>query len=77
MVREEIEALVLGVPHPEWGAQVAAAVVGSVNPDAVRQHAQEHLGSHAAPKIVLTLDKLPLLPRVSDRSEVPAASVTS
>lgn len=56
------EALVLGVPHPEWGAQVAAAVVGSVNPDAVRRHAQEHLGSHAAPKIVLTLDKLPLLP---------------
>lgn len=56
------EALVLGVPHPEWGAQVAAAVVGSVNPDAVRQHAQEHLGSHAAPRIVLTLDKLPLLP---------------
>lgn len=56
------EALVLGVPHPEWGAQVAAAVVGSVNPDAVRQHAQEHLGSHAAPRIVLTLDKLPMLP---------------
>lgn len=56
------EALVLGIPHPEWGAQVAAAVVGSVNPDAVRQHAQEQLGSHAAPKIVLTLDRLPMLP---------------
>ena len=56
------EALVLGIPHPEWGSQVAAAVVGSVNPDAVRQHAREHLGSHAAPKIVLTLDKLPILP---------------
>lgn len=56
------EALVLGIPHPEWGAQVAAAVVGSVNPDAVRLHAQEQLGAHAAPKIVLTLDKLPMLP---------------
>lgn len=56
------EALVLGVPHPEWGSQVAAAVVGSVSTDAVQQHAQEHLGPHAAPKIVLTLDRLPLLP---------------
>lgn len=56
------EALVLGIAHPEWGSQVAAAVVGSVNPEAVRRHAQEHLGSHAAPKIVLTLDRLPLLP---------------
>lgn len=55
------EALVLGVNHPEWGSQVAAAVVGSVNPDAVRQHAREQLGPHAAPKIVLTLDALPLL----------------
>lgn len=56
------EALVLGIPHPEWGSQVAAAVVGSVNPDAVRQHAHDTLGAHAAPKIVLTLDQLPLLP---------------
>lgn len=56
------EALVLGIPHPEWGAQVAAAVVGSVNPDAVRKQTQEQLGAHAAPKIVLTLDRLPMLP---------------
>ncbi|GAB3534694.1 o-succinylbenzoate--CoA ligase [Arthrobacter tecti] len=56
------EALVLGIAHPEWGTQVAAAVVGSVNPDAVRRHAQQELGPHAAPKIVLTLDALPMLP---------------
>ncbi|WP_051478820.1 AMP-binding protein [Arthrobacter sp. H5] len=56
------QALVLGIPNSEWGTQVAAAVVGSVSPDAVRRHTLERLGGHAVPKTILTLDALPLLP---------------
>ncbi|GAA1124400.1 AMP-binding protein [Arthrobacter flavus] len=56
------EALVLGIESAEWGTEVAAVVVGHVNPDEVRQHAKAALGSHAAPRIILTLGSLPLLP---------------
>lgn len=67
------EALVLGIPDPEWGSSVAAAVVGSVDAEAVRARAGSRLGRHAAPRAVLVLDELPLLPNGKpDRQSVQA-----
>lgn len=56
------EVVVMGINSDEWGSEVAAAVVGTVDPEALRQRTREALGRHAMPKTVLTLDELPLLP---------------
>jgi O-succinylbenzoic acid--CoA ligase len=56
------QALVFGISSSEWGTSVAAAVVGSVDADTVRRHVAEQLGGHAAPKTVLALESMPLLP---------------
>ncbi|MHA7189038.1 AMP-binding protein [Arthrobacter sp. MDT2-16] len=56
------QALVLGIPSPEWGSAVAAAVVGDVDAEVVRQAVHVELGAHAVPKAIVTLDALPLLP---------------
>ena len=54
------EACVVGVPDPEWGARVVAAVVGEgLDPDALRAAVAPHLG-RAAPRAVTVLDALPL-----------------
>lgn len=56
------EAMVIGIDSPEWGTEVAAAVVGPVNPEEVRRHTQATLGPRSAPRTVLTLEAMPLLP---------------
>ncbi len=56
------QALVLGITSSEWGTSVAAAVVGTVEAEVVRRHVAEELGAHAAPKTVLALEAMPLLP---------------
>ncbi|WP_434995075.1 AMP-binding protein [Arthrobacter sp. Ld5] len=56
------EALVLGIRSEEWGTAVAAAIVGEVDADVVRQAVHVELGAHAVPKAVVMLDALPLLP---------------
>ena len=54
------EACVVGVPDPEWGARVVAAVVGDgVDPDALRAAVAPALG-RAAPRAVTVVDALPL-----------------
>ncbi|MEJ2864843.1 o-succinylbenzoate--CoA ligase [Actinomycetospora flava] len=54
------EACVVGVPDPEWGARVVAAVVGDgVDADALRAAVAPGLG-RAAPRVVTVVDALPL-----------------
>ena len=60
------EAVVTGVPDPEWGQRVVAAVVPAPGAPAptladVRAHVAAALGPWAAPRQVLVLDALPLL----------------
>ncbi|GLZ47576.1 O-succinylbenzoic acid--CoA ligase [Actinomycetospora sp. NBRC 106375] len=54
------EACVVGLPDPEWGARVVAAVVGDdLDPEALRAAVAPGLG-RAAPRAVTVLDALPL-----------------
>ena len=55
-------ACVVGLPDAEWGAIVAAAVVADpvADPDRLRAAVREALGRAAAPRIVQTVDALPL-----------------
>ncbi|MBG6224514.1 O-succinylbenzoic acid--CoA ligase [Arthrobacter sp. CAN_A2] len=56
------QAMVLGIRSEEWGTAVAAAIVGDVDADVIRQAVHVELGAHAVPKSIVTLDALPLLP---------------
>src|SRR4051794_16248119 len=54
------EACAVGLPDPEWGARVVAAVVGDgLDPERLRAAVAPGLG-HAAPRAVTVLDALPL-----------------
>lgn len=55
------EAYVTGLPHDEWGTEVAAAVVGNAPLKELCQQIRAELGPEAVPKKVLVLDRLPLL----------------
>ncbi len=55
------EAYVTGLPHDEWGTEVAAAVVGNAPLQELCQQVRTALGPEAVPKKVLVLDRLPLL----------------
>lgn len=59
-------AHVAGVPDPEWGQRLCAAVVPAdpaspVGENALRAHIRDALGAAAVPKTWLALDALPLL----------------
>jgi O-succinylbenzoic acid--CoA ligase len=56
------QVMVLGISSAEWGTAVAAAVVGDVDADVIRQAVHVELGAHAVPKSIVTLDAFPLLP---------------
>ena len=57
------ECAVVGLPDPEWGERVGAAVVlkekGGLDLEALRLWAKERLASYKVPSLVLTLEDLP------------------
>ncbi|MEX2539974.1 MAG: AMP-binding protein [Actinomycetota bacterium] len=53
------EAAVFGVDDAEWGQRVIAAVVGKVDPDAVRAFARDRLPGSHAPKEIFVVEELP------------------
>lgn len=60
------ESAVVGVPHPEWGEVVVAAVVAEpsteVDPESLRSLAREHLTPYKVPKRVHLVEALPRTP---------------
>ena len=55
-------ACVVGLPDPEWGAVVGAAVVAdaAADPDLLRGAVRDALGRAAVPGVLRTVDALPL-----------------
>jgi long-chain acyl-CoA synthetase len=53
------EVAVFGVPDPEWGSRVCAAVVGTVSEEELRTLAREALAPAKRPKEYRFLDELP------------------
>lgn len=58
------DALVVGVPHPRFGKQVVAVVEGpgldadSIDVEAIRTHAGQHLADYKVPRQVFAIDSL-------------------
>jgi len=61
------DAIVVGIPDPEWGERVTAVVVPA-DPaappglDLLRAHARGRLPAYAVPRGLVLLAKIPLLP---------------
>ncbi len=71
------EAVVVGLPDPEWGEQVAAAVVPAAGRELVAQalhrHCREALGPAARPRVLRALASFPRNPNGKvDRARVAA-----
>ncbi len=75
------EAAVVGVPHPEWGEEVGAAVVlepgAEAAPEEISAWVRERIAAYKYPRVVWFLDDLPKGPTgkiVKREIEVPAAA---
>ncbi len=74
------EAAVVGVPHPEWGEEVGAAVVlqpgSELTPEEISAWVRERIAAYKYPRVVWFLEELPKGPTgkiVKREIEVPAA----
>ncbi|WP_214102798.1 AMP-binding protein [Acrocarpospora catenulata] len=56
------EVAVLGRPDPEWGEIVVAVVAGTASLADLRAYAKERLPGYAAPRAVMHVRQVPLLP---------------
>jgi fatty-acyl-CoA synthase len=60
----EHPAVLVGVPHPDWGEAVHAEVIlrdrTTVSADLLIDHVKAKLGSYKAPKSIRFVDELPL-----------------
>ena len=81
------EAVIIGRPDPEWGERVTAVIVpdNSAQPptlDLLSRHVRERLPRYAAPRELVLLDSMPMLPsgkpdlEVLRREQSPAENVT-
>jgi long-chain acyl-CoA synthetase len=75
------EAAVLGVPHPEWGEEVGAAVVlepgEELAPEEISAWVRERIAAYKYPRVVWFLEELPKGPTgkiVKREIEVPTAA---
>ena len=73
------EAAVLGVPHPELGEEVGAAVAlkqgASADPDELRQYMKQRVAAYKYPRVIWLVDELPKGPTgkiIKREIEVPA-----
>lgn len=53
------EAVVVGLPDPEWGERVAALIVGGVDSDELEALCRERLAAYKVPKTIASTDRLP------------------
>lgn len=53
------DVAVTGLPDPVWGQRIVALVVGTAAPDALLEHARQHLPSAARPRQFSILERLP------------------
>jgi acyl-CoA synthetase (AMP-forming)/AMP-acid ligase II len=60
------QCVVIGVPDERWGESVCAVIVpaagATIDLDTIRGHVQERLARYKAPRSVVILDELPILP---------------
>ena len=73
------EAAVLGVPHPDLGEEVGAAVAlkdgASVDPEELRQYMKQRVAAYKYPRVIWLVDELPKGPTgkiIKREIEVPA-----
>lgn len=71
-----VDLAVFGVPDPEWGRRVCAAVVGDVDEQALREHARTHLAPAKRPKEYTFVEALPMTATGKVRREALAATRT-
>jgi acyl-CoA synthetase (AMP-forming)/AMP-acid ligase II len=69
------EVAVFGAPDERWGTRVCAAVVGAVEPDALRAFARERLAPAKRPKTVVRVAELPRTERGKLRRSALAAQL--